>query len=330
MKATTGLIAFTFRRTLLAVPTLILITMLIFAVMKLAPGNPFSALRAGRQRATEAMPHSDYQSMLHRYGLDRPWYLQYESWLSTLLHGSLGISFSEHRPVLDILKERLPYTLLLNGLALLFAVATAFPAGLIGALRKGGRFDRWSGVLLYGLYSVPAYWLAVLLIIAFGVKLGWLPFYGAHSVVESAGLRGVFDVLKHAILPAITLGVGAAAFLSRFFRSSLLEALGADHVRTARAKGLSPVKLFTRHIFRPSLVPLITLAGLLVPELVAGSVVIEPIFAWPGIGTLYLHAIYSRDYPVIMSVALLGAVMVLAGTLAADLGCAVADPRLRS
>ncbi len=351
------MLQYTLRRLAIAVPTLLLITMVVFAVVKLAPGNPFSVSEASSERAVARMDRADYQALLVRYGLDKPWYVQYWRWLHGAATGSFGDSFSERRPVTEVffgkaasappgegpsvlppsalvrrvLDSKVGATLFLNCLSLLLIVCCAVPLGLYAAVRKGGLLDRVSGTVLYGLYALPNFWAAVLLILLFGVTLKALPFYGMHA--DGAGSMGVaaylLDALAHAALPAICLAYGSLAFMARFSRGVLLDVLHQDYIRTARAKGLPERIVILRHGLRNALIPFITLLGLLLPELVAGSVIIETIFAWPGLGQMYVKAIYTRDYPLILAESLLGAVMVLAGTLLADLGYAFADPRIR-
>ena len=333
------------RRLLLMVPTLLLITAVIFAVVKLAPGNPFSAARASGEGAVRAMNPSDYEALKVRYGLDKPWIVQYGRWLGELASGSLGRSLSERRPVSDVLvgssnprggvrgalDSPLGATVFLNGLAVLLMLAVAVPAGLRSAARPGGWFDRASSAILYVLYALPNFWIAVLLIMLVGVRWRLLPFIGMHADGHDGLGTAAWaaDLLAHAALPAICLAYGGMAFVARFTRGAVLESLGKDYILTARAKGLSEGAVMRRHALRNALLPLLTLLGLLVPALVSGSVIIESIFAWPGIGQLYIKAVYSRDYPVIMALSLLGAVVVLASTLAVDLLYAAADPRVR-
>ena len=341
------------RRLLLMVPTVLLITAVVFAVVKLAPGSPFSAAQSSGEAAVKQMNPQDYATILNRYGLDQPWYVQYGRWLKNLATGSLGDSFSERRPVGEVffsaplstfsktgsvgagmgqlLSSKFGATLFLNLLSLAIMCAVAIPVGFRAAARRGGWFDKVSGVLLYALYSLPNFWVAVLLIMLVGVKLQWLPFIGMHSDgFESFSAAGkAWDLLKHAILPALCLSYGGLAFLSRFARGALLDVLGQDYIRTARAKGLGEGAVLRRHALRNALIPLLTLAGILLPALISGSVIIEQIFSWPGLGQMYVKAIYTRDYPLIMAESLLGAVAVLASNLLADLAYTVADPRMR-
>jgi peptide/nickel transport system permease protein len=342
-----------FRRLALMVPTLLLITAVVFAVVKLAPGNPFSMGQASGEAAVKQMNPQDYESLLKRYGLDRPWYVQYGRWLKNAATGDFGDSFSERRPVGEVffnaplkaleeksspgaaldqlLSSKFGATLFLNLLSLLLMTAVALPVGLRAAARRGGWFDRVSGVLLYALYSLPNYWVAVLLILLVGVKLQWLPFIGMRSdgfeALSTAGKA--LDLLKHAALPALCLSYGGLAFISRFARGAVLDVLGQDYIRTARAKGLDERRVLYRHALRNALIPLLTLFGLMLPALISGSVIIEQIFSWPGLGQMYVKAIYTRDYPLIMAESLLGALAVLASNLITDVAYAFADPRVR-
>jgi peptide/nickel transport system permease protein len=239
--------------------------------------------------------------------------------------GSIGAAFEQ------LLSSKFGATLFLNVLSLTFMTAVALPIGLRAAARRGGWFDRASGVLLYALYSLPNFWVAVLLILLVGVKFQWLPFIGMRSDgFEAMSLAGkAADLLRHAILPALCLSYGGLAFISRFARGAVLDVLGQDYIRTARAKGLDERRVMVRHALRNALIPLLTLLGLMLPALISGSVIIEQIFSWPGMGQRYVKAIYTRDYPLIMAASLLGALAVLASNLITDAAYAAADPRVR-
>jgi peptide/nickel transport system permease protein len=339
---------YTLRRLLLMVPTLVLIMTVVFAVVKAVPGGPFSAPQGAGEGTVRRMNPEDYQALLARYGLDRPWYDQYLLWLRGAATGSFGDSFAYRTPVLRLIfsdpsasgrvgflagftASRFAATLFLNALAMALVFAVALPVGFRAAARRGGWFDRTTSWVLYGLYAMPNFWLAVLLIILFGVHWRVLPFLGMHSD-GYAGLSAaakVLDVLRHAVLPAVCLAAGSMAFLARFARGVVADVLGQDYIRTARAKGLGERDVLLRHAARNALIPLLTLLGLLLPALISGSVIIEQIFAWPGLGQLTIQSIEARDYPVIMALALLGAVAVLVSNLLTDLSYHLADPRLR-
>lgn len=330
------------RRLLLMVPTFFLITVVVFAAVKLAPGNPLSLSKTAGERAVGQMNPADHQDLLHRYGLDRPWYVQYGRWLVTLASGSLGMSFSQRRPVSEVLfgeaypgggflSSPLGATLLLNLLATLLMLAVALPMGFEAARKPGGAADRLTSGLLYALYSLPNFWVAVLLILVVGVRFRLLPFIGMRS--EGFAALGFWesaaDLLRHAALPAICLAYGGMAFVARFTRRALLESLGSDFVRAARARGLPEGRVLWGHAARNALLPMVTLLGLLLPGLVSGSVIVESLFAWPGMGQLFMKAVYTRDYPVILAESVLGAVVVMGSTLLADLLYGAADPRVR-
>ena len=321
-----AVIRYLVRRLLLAVPTLLGIVVLVFLLLHLAPGSPVSAMggESGRRVSARAA-----QEMRRLYGLDRPLPERFLKWIGRVARFDFGESFVDRRPVIERIREALPFTLVLNGLALFLTLAIAIPLGVAAGGRPEGAFDRASGAVLFALYSLPAFWAALLLQALFSVKLGWLPLYGVSSDAPPAGLAGALDRLSHLALPVVCLTYGSLAFFARLVRSGVAEARGADYVLAARARGASERSALWNHAFRNALLPLITLLGLLLPGLLSGSVIIERIFAWPGLGRLYFDSILSRDYPVVLALSLLGAVATLAATLAADIAYAAADPRVR-
>ncbi|MGE5413851.1 MAG: ABC transporter permease, partial [Syntrophomonadaceae bacterium] len=313
------------RRLLLAVPTLFGIAVIVFLLLHLAPGAPGAggadALRRSSGRAAEEMRRN--------YGLDRPLPEQFARWIGRVARLDLGESFADHRPVSERIREALPHTLVLNGLALVFAIALAIPLGVTAGARPDGAFDRLSGAALFALYSLPTFWAALLLQTLFAVKLRWLPLYGTASDAAPAGLAGLPDRLAHLALPVTCLTYGTLAFVARLVRSGVAEARGSDYVLAARARGASRRRAIWGHAFPNALLPVITLTGLLIPALLSGSVIVESIFAWPGLGRLYFDAILARDYPVVLALSLLSAAATLGATLAADIALAAADPRVR-
>jgi peptide/nickel transport system permease protein len=319
---------YTLRRLIFLVPTLLGITIVTFFIISLAPGDPVELIH-GDVMSSRISPEA-YHEMLRLYGLDEPIHVRYLIWLKRLMTLDFGDSFLDHRPVFTKILERLPATLLLNILSLIISMLVAIPLGLYSAVRQNSLFDKINGTILYILYSLPEFWIALLLIILFGVKLKILPFYGIESVNASQlGLLGhLWDRILHLILPTICLTYGSLAFLSRFVRGSTLEVIHQDYVRTAWAKGLDERNIVFRHVFKNTLIPILTLLGMLLPTLISGSVILEYIFSWPGIGALFFDAVLSRDYPTVMGLSFISAVLVLISTLLADILYAWADPRI--
>ncbi|HEY7370012.1 MAG TPA: ABC transporter permease [Thermoanaerobaculia bacterium] len=313
------------RRLLLAVPTLLGIVVLVFLLVHLAPGSPVTARGAEGGRRVSARAAEEMKRL---YGLDRPLPERFGAWISRVARFDLGESFVDRRPVSTRIKEALPYTALLNGTALLLALALAIPLGVAAGGRPEGPFDRGSGAVLFALYSLPSFWAALLLQTLFAVKLRWLPLYGVASD-SYGGAPGLGDRLAHMVLPVTCLTYGTLAFVARLVRSGVAEAREADYVLAARSRGLSRRQALWRHALPNAMLPVITLLGLLLPALLSGSVIVERIFAWPGLGRLYFDSILARDYPVILGLSLLGAVATLLATLAADIVLALADPRVK-
>jgi peptide/nickel transport system permease protein len=268
--------------------------------------------------------------MLSLYGLDKPIHVRYVTWLKRLMTFDFGDSLRNQRPVTELILERLPATLILNIASLFIALLISIPLGLYSALRQNSMFDKINGAVLYMLYSLPDFWVALLLIILFGVKLKLLPIFGMETI-HSGDLGFIqywADRIRHMILPTVCLTYGSLAFLSRFVRGSTLEVIQQDYVRTARAKGLKEDTIVYGHVFRNTLIPILTLLGLLLPTLISGSIILEAIFSWPGIGALFYESVLARDYPTIMGLSFITSLLVLLSTLLADLLYAWADPRV--
>ena len=322
------MLIYTLRRLAYLLPTLLGITFITFLIISLAPGNPIDVMQDGTM-SVRISPDA-YREMLHLYGLDKPFHTRYLVWLKRLLTLDFGNSFLDHRPVIVKIRERLPATLLLNGVSLALVLLLAIPFGLHSAVRQHSKFDKIGGTVLYMLYSLPEFWVALLLILFFGVKLNILPFIGIESLdARDLGFFAyLWDRVLHMILPTVCLTYGALAFLSRFVRGSTLEIIHQDYVRTARAKGLDDGQVVYKHIFRNTLIPVVTLLGILLPTLISGSVILEYIFSWPGIGALFFDSVMARDYPTVMGLSFVTAVLVLLSTLVADLLYTWIDPRI--
>lgn len=305
------------------------ITVVSFFVIHLAPGTP-----TDMQVSLNPLAGDTVRERLNAlYGLDRPLTEQYIDWLNRLVHLDFGHSLSsDGRPVMDKILERLPLTVGMNVASLLLTLLIAVPIGVVSAARQGSLLDKTLTVLVFLGFAMPSFWLALLLMLYFSIDLGWLPLSGLTSLnFAQFGVGGkILDVARHLALPILVGVVGGVAGTSRFLRSSMLEVLRQDYILTARAKGLPERAVIFRHALRNALLPVITLLGLSVPGLIGGSVIIETIFALPGLGQLFYMAVMARDYPLIMGNLVLGAVLTLLGNLLADLGYALADPRIRT
>jgi peptide/nickel transport system permease protein len=310
------------------VPMLIGISFVSFMVMALAPGNPVDLMT---DLDPKASPESR-ERLEKYYGLDKPIYVQYGLWLGRVAQGDLGTSFSrDRRPVLDKIAEALPITLMINVIDLVLIVLLSIPIGIYSAARQYSLGDRITTVFVYLGFSMPGFWLALLAMMLFGEKLGWLPISGLHSLgYESMSTFGqLADLAAHLILPVGISAVTGLAGMSRYMRSSMLEVLRQDYVQTARAKGLTERVVLMRHATRNALLPVVTLLGLSIPGLIGGAVIGETIFAIPGMGRLFFTSVLSRDYPVVMGITLIGALLTLLGNLIADLLYTAVDPRMR-
>ncbi len=316
------------RRLLGVVPLLVGITCVSFMVMHLAPGEPIELMS---QHMAKASPEAR-DRLREIYGLDRPLHEQYFRWLTHAVRLDFGLSFSsDRRPVFEKIMERLPVTVTLNALSLALSLAVAIPLGVLAATGRHGVFDRTSTVMVFLFFCIPGFWLAQLCQILFGLQLGWLPISGLRSAVNFEALgpaERLVDYGRHLVLPVGIASLSWLAYWSRFMRSGMLEVVRQDYIRTARAKGLPEGKVIWRHGFRNALLSLITLLGLSVPGLIAGSVIFETVFGLPGIGQLMWQSVMARDYPVVMGNLVLAAALTLAGNLLADLGYVAADPRI--
>ncbi|HSP15585.1 MAG TPA: ABC transporter permease [Thermoanaerobaculia bacterium] len=323
------MIVYVIRRLLYALLTFLGITVATFALIHAVPGDPL-LLFAG-QHATGQMSTAAIAEMRHEYHLDEPLARQYLYWLRGVVSLDFGRSFVDRRPVTTRVVEKLPRTLLLNTIAFIIAALIGVPVGLWSAARAGRLLDRGSAVTFFLLYSLPTFWVGLLLMELISVRLGILPLFGVTSdgYSEMGAAQQILDRTRHLILPVVTLAYGQLAIFARFSRSALREVIRQDFVTTARAKGVGEGGVVWHHAFRNALLPIITLIGLVVPYLISGSVIVEDIFQWDGIGLLYFDSIRARDYPTIMALTVVTAAVTLLATLIADLLYAAADPRVR-
>lgn len=304
------------------------ITIVSFIVIHLAPGSPTDLQTTLNPMAGETTK----QRLESLYGINRPIYVQYIDWLSRIVRFDFGTSMSaDARPVIVKIFERLPLTVFMNVLSLAISLMIAIPLGVLSAWKQDSLFDKLMTILVFLGFAMPGFWLALLLMLWFGLDLQWFPISGITSLDFSYfSLWGkIKDVASHLVLPIIVMTVGSIAGISRFMRASMLEVLRQDFILTAKAKGLSTWKVIFRHALRNALLPVITLLGLSVPGLIGGSVIIESIFALPGLGQLFYTAVMARDYPLIMGNLVLGAILTLLGNFLADVCYGIADPRIR-
>lgn len=318
------MLAYITRRLLQAVPLVVLITFIAFGIMQLAPGNPLQRM-INPSFSPEQIARAE-----RALGLDRPVPYQYWAWLRSLLSGNLGYSIASGEAVAELIRQRLPATMLLAGTALLISFLIGIPLGVVSAVRKYTAVDYALTLFSFLGTSVPGFFLGLGLIYLFALHWSWFPTSGMSSVGYSyTGWEAVTDVARHLALPALTMAAQNTALVLRHVRSSVLEALSQEFIRTARAKGLSGTLVVYRHALPNAILPVITLIGLSLPYLVGGSFVIESVFVWPGIGQLGYQATGARDYPVLMALNLLTALAVVIGNLLADILYAAVDPRIR-
>lgn len=309
---------FALRRLLSVIPTLLIVTLLVFAMVKLLPGDP-ARLMLGEEATPQAL-----RELRTQLGLDRPLATQYLSWLWSVLHLDFGLSLKDHASVSGLIAEKLPVTTELALLSMLLSVIIALPAGILSALRRGSWIDQLVTLLSLSGISLPNFFLGILLIYLFSIRLAWIPASGYTTFLENPGRN-----LLLLVLPAVTLGVHSGAVLARYLRSSLSETLLQDYVRTAHAKGVSSVVVTFKHALRNALIPFLTVFGLQLGGLLGGAVITEQIFSIPGFGRLLVDAVFTRDLPVIQGMVLVSAMSVFLVSFLVDLSYAAADPRIR-
>ncbi len=300
-----------------AIIVLIGVTIITFILLHLLPGNPVRAILGTRASAI------DIKQLTDQLGLNKPLYIQYFVWVSNLLHGNLGFSYKLDQPVASLLAQRIPKTLFLVGASLILAVLLAVPLGMLQAVRRNKPDDYVLTGLSFIFYSMPSFWLGILLIVLFSATLGWFPSEAPQDQFS------VFSQLNGMVLPVATLTLVTLAFFSRYTRSSMLEQTIQDYVRTARAKGVSRRAVLFRHVLRNALIPVITLLGLSLGGILSGAVVVEDVYNYPGMGLLFYQAAVSDDFPVLLGVTVVVALATVLGNLIADILYAVTDPRIR-
>jgi peptide/nickel transport system permease protein len=313
------MVRFILRRILIAIPTLILVSMFVFGLQQLLPGDPILAM-AGEERDPEVI-----ELLREKYRLNDPIPMQYLYWVGGVLQGDLGTSLKTGQPVLELIGQKLPVTIQLAIMSMIFAFAIGVPAGILSAVKKGTWIDYTANVVALSGLSIPNFWLGIMMILLVSVNLGWLPASGYESPWVDP-----WRSFQTMVMPAFVLGTGLAAALMRHTRSSMLGVLQSDYVRTARAKGLGERIVILRHAFRNAVLPIVTLSALLFGELLAGAVLTEQIFTIPGFGKLIVDAVFNRDYAVVQGVVLCTAVGFILMNLVADVLFVLLNPRLRT
>jgi peptide/nickel transport system permease protein len=313
------------RRLLLALPLLFLITLLDFALINLAPGDPLVMI-LGSGSDTGQLSPMQMQDLRHSLGLDKPWPIRYLLWVRGILSGNWGHSFMSFQPVTTRLMNALGPTILLMVTAMTMAMVVGIAVGVLSALKQYSLFDYAVTVMAFAGVSVPNFFLGLVALYVFYSRLGWLPAAGMRTAATAVSTS---DVVRHLIMPAVVLAVSQMATYVRYARAAMLEVMCEDYITTARAKGLRESAVVMRHALRNALMPMVTIIGLQLPSLFGGSVFVETIYSWPGIGSLSVSATFNRDYPVIMAILLLTSVLVLGANLMTDIAYHAVDPRIR-
>ncbi|ATH95057.1 ABC transporter permease [Bacillus glycinifermentans] len=314
------MVTYIIRRTLMSIPILLGITILSFAIMKAAPGDPMALMM------DPTISAADREKFIEKYGLNEPEHIQYLKWLGNMVQGDFGTSIvRKGMPVTELIFARLPNTLLLMLVSTILALLISIPFGVLSARRPYSKLDYGITFTSFIGLAVPNFWLGLILIMFLAVNLGWFPTGGVMTINADFSL---WDRIHHLILPAFVLATADMAGLTRYTRSSMLDVLRQDYMRTARAKGFKENRVVYKHGLRNGLLPVITIFGLMIPSFIGGAVVTEQIFSWPGLGKLFVDSAFQRDYPVIMAMTVISAVLVVVGNLIADILYAIVDPRI--
>ncbi|RXJ01111.1 ABC transporter permease [Anaerobacillus alkaliphilus] len=307
------------RRLVMMIPILFGISVISFAIMYAAPGKP-AVMNLDPDISVE-----DRERQMEKLGLNDPPHVQYLNWMGNVVKGDFGTSFTKKQPVKDMILDRLPNTLILMIFSTILAVIISIPFGVLSATKQYSKLDYGVTITSFLGLASPNFWIGLMLIMLFSVQLGWTPVGGVSTLGADFS---ILDRLHHLILPAIVLATADMAGLTRYTRSSMLEVINQDYIRTARAKGFRERTVIYKHGLRNGLIPIITIFGLMLPGFIGGSVIVESLFSWPGIGKLFIDATFERDYPVIMAITMFGAVLTVLGNLIADILYAVLDPRI--
>jgi peptide/nickel transport system permease protein len=310
------------RRLLISVPVLLGISLVLFAILALAPGDPFGELALNPN-----IPPEVRLNLRQQFGLDDPLVVRYGRWLTAMLRGDWGYSFVSRLPVQQLILQRLPTTLFVLGSAYVLALVLALPIGILSAVKPYSFFDQVATTFAFVGYSLPTFFTGLLFILVFSITLGWLPFI-YRSTIEARGLAWVVEHLRHAAMPIAVLGLFEAASLTRFIRAAMLEVINQDYITTARAKGLSERLTMLKHALRNALIPVVTVAALQIPTIFTGAVITEQIFRVPGIGSLLIASIESTDTPVVMAITFVYAALVILFNILADMVYGLLDPRI--
>jgi peptide/nickel transport system permease protein len=315
------------RRLAQIIPLVFAVIVLNFVLIHLAPGSLFDVMTAEQQITDPAM----LDQLRHTYGVDQPTWVQLAKYIWSVLHLDLGFSYRQNAPVLDVIMEQLPATLMLMLAAVAVALVVGMTAGVLAAVRVNTIWDNLISLAAVFFFAAPSFWLGIMMTVLFAVKLGWFPVGGMSTIGADYGtLHDALDVMQHLVLPATALGLFYAATYARVMRASMLEVFRLDFVRTARAKGLSPARVVLVHVMRNALLPIVTLLGLQLGTILGGSVVIEAVFSWPGIGSLLFDSVMSRNFPMVLGVLVLGSLLVAVANAAVDLAYLRLDPRIKA
>lgn len=308
------------RRIAQAIPLLFFISIVSFALIKLAPGDPVLSF------VTPNMGAADVERIRQNLGLDQPMIVQYFAWLKNVITGDLGYSLVSHRPAAQMIIERIPATFGLMGAALVLSLLISIPLSMLAAAKRGGVLDRVLSLISYVGISIPSFWFALMLIYLFAVALHWLPSMGMRTV----GASSAWDIIKHGILPCTVLTFMNVSVYMRYIRSNTISQLEEDYVQIQYAFGATKTTVLLRHVLKNVLLPVITILGMSLPELIAGAFITESVFSWPGMGSLGITAVHGLDYPIIMGITMISSILLIIGNLVADILYGVADPRIKT